>query len=256
MATPWNQNEVSFIMEYFKTGISRGVTVTELGNELSKVDELQKRTAPSIIQKYYKELKRIGGARKDNSSPDSPSQQKRTITNDDLTYNLDYDKETPIRRVTPLTPSNKRMKVGVEELLGLEYDWEVIEAFEGLPDYIAELKNEINELKGEMNKPQTFNLSAFLAEMNSLQAKVRSVEKLEEVIQTQHLQIQDLQAKIKSHEGNFERIKADYQDACSWFSVFMDSSSINQMMSMGDVKTRLKTVLDKWGVVLSATIEK
>lgn len=64
-------------MEYFKTGISRGVTVTELGNELSKVDELQKRTAPSIIQKYYKELKRIEGARRDNSFPDSPPQQKK-----------------------------------------------------------------------------------------------------------------------------------------------------------------------------------
>lgn len=270
MAAPWRKNEVDFMMDYIERELNEGKNVMDICAELSEMEEVGKRTSGSIMQKYYKELRsreKSATKQKESSTPTNTTSERQSpepkqsaanekeVLENNLRVLDDYTKETPIRKVSPLVPKKERMKVGVEELLGLEYDWEVVEAFEGLPDYIRELRQEVEELKEQVKKPTPFNLSAFLAEMNSLQARVRSVEKLEETIQVQYEKIQELESQLKLYEQKFDTIKQDYQDACGWFDVFMSKSSINQMMAMGDMKSRLKGILDKWGNVISLEIE-
>ncbi|MGI6037933.1 MAG: hypothetical protein ACOYD6_06860 [Limnochordia bacterium] len=236
----WTKAELDFVLEQVAQAERDGIPLKQRFEELEGKPEVGGRRARAIAQKYYNHLRA-------QRTKESPKEKDTT---------QEIQKPTAIRRLTPDMPKAKRSKVTADELVGLEYDWDVLEAFEGLPDYIADLQKELNELKKRMEERPKFDFVSFVTELVAMSDRLRRVQELERALALQEKQIDQLQRQVADYEGKFQAIRQEYEDACGWFEVFMNSSSVKQMMSMGEVKQNMKTTLDKWGNVLKIEFEE
>ena len=231
----WTAQQVDYLLSQVAQGEREGIPAKRVFEELENQPEVGGRRAQAIAQKYYNLLR----ARKTMSRPvDSESQP------------------TAIRKVTPNMDRLQRSKITADELVGLEYDWEVLEAFEGLPDYVAELNAKIGDLERKLEDGPRFDFASFVGELVAMSDKLKQSQELERLILCQRQEIEALRAKLSEYEGKLSNIKQEYEDACGWFEVFMNSSSVKQMMSVGDIKRHMKTTLDKWGNVLQIEFEE
>src|SRR5690606_36183482 len=129
-------------------------------------------------------------------------------------------------------------------------------AFEGLPDYIAELNGKIADLDRKLEERPKFDFASFVGELVTTAQRLQQSQELERLVLCQRKEIEALRAKLSEYENKLSNIKQEYEDACGWFEVFMNSSSVKQMMSVGDIKRHMKTTLDKWGNVLQIEFEE
>ncbi len=124
----------------------------------------------------------------------------------------------------------------------LKLDSELIEAFQGLPEYIAALHKRIDQLEEKLNNPDQDAIVASLLKIFSDYQKHDSTLKL----QTENRQLQERITKLNQA----------YEDALGIYDMFTNMASISQIMSLGDFKQQMKTTLDKWGNVLQVKFER
>ena len=60
--------------------------------------------------------------------------------------------------------------------------------------------------------------------------RLQQSQELERLVLCQRKEIEALRAKLSEYENKLSNIKQEYEDACGWFEVFMNSSSVKQMM--------------------------
>jgi vacuolar-type H+-ATPase subunit I/STV1 len=228
----WTDSEESYLLEKVKEGMEKGVTALDVLRLLDGDKNLGGRGEEALSQKYYHLVRQAK----------APIEVKGCIgTVDKPAFSSD-------------------VLAVAQKLVELEFDMDVLDAFEGLPEYIQDMNQRMEALKREVEQAKEvemkFDMGVFLGELGRLYEKVGHVSRLEAQRDGLIAQVKELRNIVQEYEAKFLRIKGDYKEACAWFSVFMESSSIRQMMSMGEIKTNMKTTLDKWGTVLKVEFEE
>jgi len=139
--------------------------------------------------------------------------------------------ESEIPKSVP-TPSKRELKI----------DSELIEAFQGLPEYIAKLHKRLDQLEQKINQPNPETVISALSMILQNYQSQDTVQKLQE--ENRHLKEQ------------LSKLQQAYEDALGIYDMFTNMASISQIMSLGDFKQQMKTTLDKWGNVLKVTFER
>ncbi|MDI9418739.1 MAG: hypothetical protein GX228_10555 [Firmicutes bacterium] len=139
------------------------------------------------------------------------------------------DQEIPM---TPAKPVRRDLKI----------DTELIEAFQGLPEYIAKLHKRIDQLEQKINQPSQESIIGALAEILNNYQQRNNLSQL----QTENQQLKEALAKLQQA----------YEDAVGIYDMFTNMASISQIMSLGDFKQQMKTTIDKWGNVLKISFER
>jgi len=139
--------------------------------------------------------------------------------------------ESEIPKSVP-TPSKRELKI----------DSELIEAFQGLPEYIAKLHKRLDQLEQKINQPNPETVIGALSMILQNYQSQDTVQKLQE--ENRHLKEQ------------LSKLQQAYEDALGIYDMFTNMASISQIMSLGDFKQQMKTTLDKWGNVLKVTFER
>ena len=129
----------------------------------------------------------------------------------------------------------------------------LLEAFQGLPEYMQELNSKIRSLEERVQEP---NPLAILRALGQIAGNIGHED-------DHAAKIKELQEEIEALKGENEKLKEDlkklweaYDDALGIYDMFTNMASISQIMSLGDFKQQMKTTLDKWGNVLDITFAR
>lgn len=124
----------------------------------------------------------------------------------------------------------------------LKLDTDLIEAFQGLPEYISKLHKRLDQLEQKIVNPSKESIINALVEIAANYQNQDSIKQL----QTENKQLQEKLAKLEQA----------YEDALGIYDMFTNMASISQIMSLGDFKQQMKTTLDKWGNVLKVSFQR
>ncbi|MDI9485730.1 MAG: hypothetical protein QM372_09730 [Bacillota bacterium] len=134
---------------------------------------------------------------------------------------------------------------------GFTVDPALLEAFQGLPEYIQELNSKIRALEERVNQPDPM---ALLRALGSLAESISSEEAQEAKIKELEAEIAELKKENARLMEDLHKLRDAYNDALGIYDMFTNMASISQIMSLGDFKQQMKTTLDKWGNVLDITL--
>lgn len=161
-----------------------------------------------------------------------------------LYYNvLRKEREEPVITKKPQVVSTPDFKV----------DTKLLEAFQGLPEYMQELNQRIKDLESRLEQPDPFAILTALATLATGQENNQTYQAQLESLQAEN---QTLQRTNQALKEDLQRLKQAYEDALGIYDMFTNMASISQIMSLGDFKQQMKTTLDKWGNVLKVTFER
>lgn len=132
-------------------------------------------------------------------------------------------------------------------------DKRLLEAFQGLPEYIQQLNKRIKTLEERQQKPDPLLILKALA---GLAAELENSGEHELQLTDLRSKKEALAAENKALQADIERLKQAYEDALGIYDMFTNMASISQIMSLGDFKQQMKTTLDKWGNVLEITFDR
>lgn len=132
-------------------------------------------------------------------------------------------------------------------------DPKLVEAFQGLPEYIQQLNRKVEYLEERLQNP---NPEAVLRALASLAESLCSQGEKDEYIKKLEAENASLREANAELQGSLAELKAAYDDALGIYDMFTNMASISQIMSLGDFKQQMKTTLDKWGNVLSITFAR
>lgn len=156
-----------------------------------------------------------------------------------LYYNvLRKEREEPV-----VTPKKTRS--------GFTVDPALLEAFQGLPEYIQELNSKIRSLEAQVKQPDPL---AILHALGKLADSMSSDEEQTARIKELEGEIEKLRNENARLIEDLNKLKDAYNDALGIYDMFTNMASISQIMSLGDFKQQMKTTLDKWGNVLDITL--
>ena len=129
----------------------------------------------------------------------------------------------------------------------------LLEAFQGLPEYMQELNNKMRSLEKRVQNPDPLALLRSLGQiagnMGDEEQHAAEVKELQE-------EIEALKRENEKLEEDLRKLKEAYDDALGIYDMFTNMASISQIMSLGDFKQQMKTTLDKWGNVLDITFAR
>lgn len=161
-----------------------------------------------------------------------------------LYYNvLRKEREEPIVAKKPQVMATPEFKV----------DTRLLEAFQGLPEYMQELNQRIKNLEHRLEHPDPLAILTALAQLATGQGTNEDYAAQLESLQAEN---QALQQANHALQEDLRKLKLAYDDALGIYDMFTNMASISQIMSLGDFKQQMKTTLDKWGNVLEITFQR
>ena len=132
-------------------------------------------------------------------------------------------------------------------------DPKLLEAFQGLPEYMHELNQRIQSLEHRLQDPDPLAILKALAQLTS---GYSSQEDKDAQIKELQRENEELQRENEKLQADLRKLKEAYDDALGIYDMFTNMASISQIMSLGDFKQQMKTTLDKWGNVLEITFAR
>lgn len=132
-------------------------------------------------------------------------------------------------------------------------DTHLLEAFQGLPEYIQELNGRIASLEKRIENPDPMNIIGALAKLLESHSSQTDYKEQVKQLQTENTA---LQKSSEDLELELKKLKEAYEDALNIYDMFTNMASISQIMSLGDFKEQIKITLDKWGNVLDISSEE
>lgn len=132
-------------------------------------------------------------------------------------------------------------------------DKRLLEAFQGLPEYMHELHRKMKRFEERLQNPDP---AAILTALASLAARDGEQEAYKLELQTLQEENKALREENDQLQQDLEKLKQSYDDALGIYDMFTNMASISQIMSLGDFKQQMKTTLDKWGNVLEITFDR
>lgn len=161
-----------------------------------------------------------------------------------LYYNvLRKEREEPVITKKPHVVTTSEFKV----------DSRLLEAFQGLPEYMQELNDRIKELENRIEQPEPLAILTALAQLATGQGNKEDYETQLTSLQREN---EGLHKTNQALQEDLRKLKQAYEDALGIYEMFTNMASISQIMSLGDFKQQMKTTLDKWGNVLKVTFER
>lgn len=132
-------------------------------------------------------------------------------------------------------------------------DPKLLEAFQGLPEYMQELTGRIEGLEERIREPDPL---AILRALGQIAAKLDQKDEQGAQVAELKEEIQELKKANQKLQDDLKQLKEAYDDALGIYDMFTNMASISQIMSLGDFKQQMKTTLDKWGNVLNITFAR
>jgi predicted nuclease with TOPRIM domain len=198
----WTDEEKDLVWEEVIKGKDKGLPLTECFRRIARL--LPHRSEAAIGMLYYNVL------RKERDESEIPTK--------------------------PAKPPKREIK------RELTIDADLVEAFQGLPEYIAKLHKRLDQLEQKINQPDPEAvISALVNALQNYQAQD---------------QLNTLQAENSKLKEQLAKLQQAYEDALGIYDMFTNMASISQIMSLGDFKQQMKTTLDRWGNVLKITFER
>lgn len=144
----------------------------------------------------------------------------------------------------------------------LQVTGDLVEAFEGLPEYIARLHRRLDEMDARLAATPEASLGSLarwfgavasaLEQAAQLEARLGQIEAERQVLARANEQ---LRQQLDAMRRRLDEVEAAYREARDLYEMFTSMASISQIMSLGDFKQRMKTTLDRWGNVLKVEFE-
>ena len=168
-----------------------------------------------------------------------------------LYYNvLRKEREEPeIVKTAPPKPESQGKGAARE----FRIDPDLIQAFQGLPEYIHQVNQRIEKLEQRIDEP---SVKGIIQAMNQLAKNHMDNEELQRELSELRLRNEVLEKENATLHTDLEKIKQAYDDAVGIYDMFTNMASISQIMSLGDFKQQMKTTLDKWGNVLDIKFQR
>ncbi len=132
-------------------------------------------------------------------------------------------------------------------------DTHLLEAFQGLPEYIQELNGRIASLEKRIENPDPMNIIGALAKLLESHSSQTDYKEQVKQLQTENTA---LQKSSEDLELELKKLKEAYEDALNIYDMFTNMASISQIVSLGDFKEQMKTTLDKWGNVFEISLKE
>lgn len=132
-------------------------------------------------------------------------------------------------------------------------DPKLLEAFQGLPEYMQALNKRIELMEKRLEEPDPV---AILKALSQLAANFNNQDETNARLKELQEEITELQKTNAKLQKDLEQLKEAYEDAVGIYDMFTNMASISQIMSLGDFKQQMKTTLDKWGNVLDITLAR
>lgn len=129
----------------------------------------------------------------------------------------------------------------------------LLEAFQGLPEYMQELNSKMRSLEERVIQPDPL---AILRALGKIAGSIGNEDDHATQIQELQGEVEDLKRKNQKLEDDLKKLREAYDDALGIYDMFTNMASISQIMSLGDFKQQMKTTLDKWGNVLDITFAR
>lgn len=169
-----------------------------------------------------------------------------------LYYNvLRKEREEPEIVKTAAPPSPKSQGKGAAREFRIDPD--LIQAFQGLPEYIHQVNQRIEKLEQRIDKP---SVEGIIQAMHQLTKNHLDNEELHKELNELRRLNETLERENDTLHKDLDKIKQAYDDAVGIYDMFTNMASISQIMSLGDFKQQMKTTLDKWGNVLDITFQR
>ena len=144
----------------------------------------------------------------------------------------------------------------------LQVTGDLVEAFEGLPEYIARLHHRLDEMDARLAAMPEASLDSLarwfgavasaLEQAGQLEARLGQIDAERQALARANEQ---LRQQLDAMRRRLDEIEAAYREARDLYEMFTSMASISQIMSLGDFKQRMKTTLDRWGNVLKVEFE-
>ena len=132
-------------------------------------------------------------------------------------------------------------------------DKRLLEAFQGLPEYMQELNRKIISLEERLQNPDP---DAIVRALLRLAQRESERDRYKGELEELQAKLQELQEENDQLHASLEKLNQAYHDALGIYDMFTNMASISQIMSLGDFKQQMKTTLDKWGNVLEITFAR
>ncbi|HHT42030.1 MAG TPA: hypothetical protein GX014_01320 [Firmicutes bacterium] len=132
-------------------------------------------------------------------------------------------------------------------------DPRLLEAFQGLPEYMQDLNDKVRSLEERLASPDPL---AILKALGSLAGSLNNQDEMDGRLKQLEEENAQLRETVAELQKSLADLKAAYDDALGIYDMFTNMASISQIMSLGDFKQQMKTTLDKWGNVLNVTFAR
>lgn len=132
-------------------------------------------------------------------------------------------------------------------------DPRLLEAFQGLPEYMQDLNARLNSLEERLENPDP---KVILKALGQLTEDFTSAQEQSQELEELRRENSALKEENEQLKKDLAKLKDAYDDALSIYDMFTNMASISQIMSLGDFKQQMKTTLDKWGNVLEITFAR
>lgn len=150
-------------------------------------------------------------------------------------------------------PSSKPKLPELTTRVEFNVDPKLVEAFQGLPEYIQDLNRKVSSLEERLQNPDP---TAILKALAGLAASLGNQTERDAYLKQLEEENTKLKSENKELRESLAELKAAYEDALGIYDMFTNMASISQIMSLGDFKQQMKTTLDKWGNVLNITFAR
>ncbi|MCK9525190.1 MAG: hypothetical protein M0R49_04600 [Limnochordia bacterium] len=129
----------------------------------------------------------------------------------------------------------------------------LLEAFQGLPEYMQELQKKLSHLEEQVKKPDALAILRSIGQIAADLGSDGEQEALTKKLQEENAALRENNSRLAD---DLRKLREAYDDALGIYDMFTNMASISQIMSLGDFKQQMKTTLDKWGNVLDITLAR
>lgn len=245
----WTAEEDALLLEAIDEGVSLGKPKTHIFKELA-ADQLSDRSEHAI----QKRLTFIRPASKPEQAKQEIAASSEDIPAEEVNDDSGQDSQAPIEQASETPTESQEVTVNRE----------VLEVLGQLPEAMAGIQSRLTELEKREIKPDVpsvvealITMSDGYKERNELKAQMEDIrEQHKESLSALNSELKKVSSEKKDLLKQYELLYEKMAEAEGVFETFINMASVAQVMSLGDFKCKMKSVIDRWGNVVKVNFER
>jgi hypothetical protein len=250
----WTKEEDAILLQAIDDGMEEGLTKTKVFEQLAEY-ALNNRST-SAIQKHYTALRPARKLAEQSEQAEQAEQETAAAVECDISAD-ELHTETE-------TASTEPSQEAETDSGGVLVPKEILEVLGQLPEAMAGIQSRLAELEKREVKPDVQSVVDALITMADGYKERDELKKQIEDIREVHWatiekftnQVNDLKFEKLELEKNFGQLQDKMAEAEAVFDTFINMASVSQVLSLGDFKCRMKSVIDRWGNVIKVDFER